>query len=203
MINIDLSRAPLIDRGHVFLQLEPATATALAKLPAINDRIDNALRFASMIGGDHEDRFRCALIRGTLTELVSVEDVQRGLVDDGRWKAPIVKLSSSGSPLLCIARELRNVEVHLGSSTVAHERRDLRWGDPDNPNDATNVKWSIRWIDNLNLSTFKKLKFYSNYNEREFEAALKWFDVAQRAWGITEILYRSISAYADELAPHC
>jgi hypothetical protein len=202
VIHIDLSRAPTIDKGHVFLQLDRATANTIAAWPEIDHRLDNALRFACMISGDHEQRFRCALIRATLTELVSVEDVQRALVANGRWKEPIIKLNSSADPLLCISRELRNIEVHIVSSTVAHERRKLLWGQHDKPEEATSVNWAVHWIDNLSLSNFQKLKFYSNYEQTAFESALKWFDAAQRDWGIVELLYRTISIYADELASH-
>jgi hypothetical protein len=202
LIHLDVCRAPAIDRGHAFLQLEPATANVLQKWPEIHVRLNNALRFACMISGDHQDTFRCALIRATLTELVSVEDVQRFLISEKRWMEPSVKLDSSRHPLLCIARELRNVEVHVSSSTIAQERRNLLWGRPDAPDEALDVNCAVQWIDNLDLNAFKKLKYFSRYDESAFDAALKWFNLAQRDWGIVELLYRAISIYGNELAAH-
>lgn len=204
MNRIHLAHAPTIDRGHVFLQLEDTVAQQLLEWPELHNRIDNSLRFACMVAGDHENFFRGALVRATLTELVSLEDVQRALHSAQKLKRNAVKLNSSGNPLLCVARELRNLEVHISTSTIAHERRDLLWGHPDNPDEARKVNWAVHWIDNLHLNAFKQLRFFSKYEQSEFDAALSWFDQSQRSWGIVELLYRCISIYAGELVGrHC
>lgn len=200
--DIDLAKAPNIGRGHVFLQLDTQHEQALVSHWELLDRIKNSLSFTRQIDGEHAPAFRAALIRATLAELVSLEDVQKTLLAAGRLMHDPLRLNASGNPLLCITRELRNVEIHLSSSEIASEKRDLLWGNAESPAEATPVNWSICWIDNIELSTFQRLNNYKFYDSVNFEKALAWFDSAQREWGITEILYRTTCTYASDLVDY-
>ena len=150
-ISMDFNNLTTIDRGHVFLTLEDSIKKSLGGEPEILDRIENSLEFIRKIGGANrnEDRFQCALIRAALTELVSIEDIQRTR-DNHRP-------NTSRHPLLCVVRELRNVQIHVLSAIIDDEKRRLCWGDFANPEEATAVNWTIRWIDNISIGDFEHL----------------------------------------------
>ncbi len=200
-ISIDFNNLTAIDRGHVFLSLEDSIKESLGVWPEFLDRIENSLEFIHRIGGEYKDRFRCGLIRAALTELVSIEDIQKKLIHN-RIVGHKHRLNTSRQPLLCVVRELRNIEIHISSATLADEKRQLLWGNIDNPREATPVKWTIRWIDNLSIRDFEQLRYFENYNRDEFDRALRWFDDNQRKWGIEEVMFRAISLYAHEIAHH-
>ena len=195
-ISMDFNNLTTIDRGHVFLTLEDSIKKSLGGEPEILDRIENSLEFIRKIGGANrnEDRFQCALIRAALTELVSIEDIQRTR-DNHRP-------NTSRHPLLCVVRELRNVQIHVLSAIIDDEKRRLCWGDFANPEEATAVNWTIRWIDNISIGDFEHLWKRKKYTRDDFVQALSWFDDNQRNWGIEEVLFRAISQYGREMANH-
>ena len=199
-IQINLSLLKPINCGHVFLTIADGIIEPLQSYPEILDRLTNSLAFVRRISGNYEDRFRCGLIRAALTELISVEDVQKTLVKNGSLFGKGRKMNDSGHPLLCIVRELRNLEIHLSSAKVNSNKKNFLWGNADNPAGATPVHWSIYYVDNLSLHQFQQLKNYRHYDSNQFASALKWFDQAQRCWGISEMLFRAISLFSDELA---
>jgi hypothetical protein len=194
---INISLAPVIDRGYVFFALDDTVRDQLSKYPQLLDRIQNSITF--LVTPHRDDRFHGALLRASLTELVSTEDVQRWL------GLPACRLNDSGSPLLSVSRELRNLEVHLSSSTITGEKRDLLWGNADDPENARPVNWEITWIDDLDISKFEKLRgFDKKYDRNEFKQALDWFDDVQKEWGIEEIVRRAIHEFAKKLiSRHC
>ena len=193
-ISMDFNNLSTIDRGHVVLTLDDSIKESLGVRPEILDRIENSLEFISKIGGDNKDRFRCGLIRAALSELFSIEDIQQT-----RHKH---RLNTSRQPLLCVVRELRNVQIHLSSAILDDEKRQILWGDIANPEEATAGKRAIRWIDNISIGDFEQLRYFPNYNLDDFVQALRWFDDNQRKWGIVEVLFRAISQYGREMADH-
>ncbi len=196
-IKLDLERLKPIDRGHVRLILEQNDKERLAQFPELLDRIENSLYFVSQIAGNHEERLRGGFLRAALTELASLEDVQKRQNSD-----PIRShmLTCSRHPLLCVVRELRNLEIHISSSSINHEKRNLFWGNVDGPANADAVCWSIYWIDNLSFEKFQRLRHVERYDKSDLEKALSWFDDVQRDWGISEIVFRAITEYARELS---
>jgi hypothetical protein len=194
---IDMSLAPVIDWGHVYPALEDTVRDQLSRYPRLLDRIQNSITFLLTTHRDHA--FHGALLRASLTELVSTEDVQRWL------GLPAHHLNDSGSPLLSVSRELRNLELHLSSPTITGENRDLLWGKAGDPENARPVNWEITWIDDLDISKFEELRgFDKKYDRNQFKQALDWFDDVQRKWGIEEIVIRAIHEFAKELiSRHC
>lgn len=193
-ISINLNDLFSVNYAHVFISLEPAIKNDLCGWPEVRDRLENAVEFARQIGGEVSDSFRTALLRAALTELCSIEDMQ---------PEPKHRLNSHGSPLLCVVRELRNLEVHVSTSPISNEERALKWGHMDNPNLAQDVNWHIYWVRDV-VGRFQIARNYKAgiYDTREFDQAANWFDSLQRRWGITEMLYRAANAYAEELLGH-
>ena len=199
-ISVDFNNPIVIDRGHVFLTLDDNIKESLGVWPEILDRVENSLDFIRRIDGEDKDRLRCGLIRAALAELVSIEDIQKK-TENGIIDGHTHKLNTSRKPLLCVVRELRNVEFHISSVVLADEKRKFEWGHIDSPEEATTVNWTISWIDNLSIGNFEQLRFFSkNYHRGEFVRALSWFNDNQRKWGIVEVMFQAISIYAREIA---
>ena len=200
-IKLDFGRLKRIKYGHAFLVLEQNDKERLAQYPELLDRIENSLHFASQIAGKYEKPLRGGFLRAALTELVSLEDVQKDVLKrPGSSPISPHKLTCSGHPMLCVVRELRNLEIHISSSSINREKRNLFWGNVDEPENADAVCWSICWIDNLSPTKFQDLNNFKQYDETEIEKALCWFEEEQRHWGIVEIVFRAITEYARELA---
>jgi len=193
-VPIDLSRLTDIDRAHVFLGVDDEIRPILERFPAILERVQNVIHFISQIGAHDVRENVCGYIRATLAEMVSIEDAQKDIV------SAVQLMTTSGNPLLCVVRELRNVEIHLSSVTLSSRNQPYLWGDIAKPGDATEVDIQIHWIDNIDIESFRKLRYYEKYDDSAFKVALSWFDKNQRCWGIGELLYRAISEYAMELA---
>ena len=200
MKQINLNLLETVDRAHVYLAIPDEVKDSLKGYPEILDRVLNSLEFLCRIDGDYHDRFRCALIRAALTELVSIEDVQDTLVNKGNW-AKKCMINDSGNPLLCVVRELRHYGIHISSMAVDMEKKDFMWGDFQKPSQATPVFGkNIYYVNNIFLCEFKKLKNYKTYDGKQLECALDWFNQTQKEWGITEMLYRAILLFSCELA---
>ena len=196
-ISLDFGRLEPIDQGHVFLVLEQNDKERLAQFPELLHRIENSLYFVNQIAGNYEERLRGGFLRAALTEVASLEDVQK------RQNSKPIRshmLTRSRHPLLCVVRELRNLEIHISSSSINHEKRNSFWGNVDEPANADAVCWSIYWIDNLSFERFQRLRYVNRYDKSDLEKALSWFDDVQRHWGISEIVFRAITEYARELS---
>jgi hypothetical protein len=196
---LDLQQLVRVDRGHVFLRLDKDVEDGLRILPEVRDRLLNALYFCGRIESDTENRLRGGYLRAALAELVSVEDTLYRLQRRNELRGEVRRLNHSSNPLLHIVRELRNLEIHLRSSTLDSEKRELLWGHVDKPEDATPVSWTIWWLDDLDLQAFEELNNFKRYDRAAFAKALAWFDQAQRQWGISELVLRAIKEYAREL----
>ena len=196
---LDLQQLVRIDRGHVFLRLDEDVENGLHIFPEVRDRLLNALHFCGHIESDTENRLRGGYLRAALAELVSVEDALYRLQRRNALPGEVRRLNHSSNPLLHIVRELRNLGIHLRSSTLDSEKRELLWGHVDRPEDATQVSWTLWWLDDLSLQAFEELNNFKRYDRTAFAKALAWFDEAQRQWGISELVLRAIKEYAREL----
>ncbi|MDD5359876.1 MAG: hypothetical protein PHI79_05200 [Sulfurovaceae bacterium] len=198
-IKIDMTLAPCIDRAHMFIILDEDLRQRLTLLPIFLDKLENSIKFAQMIGLKQKNSFRSALVRASTTELVTIEDIQQS----SKLNKSILRMNDTNNPLLCVIRELRNVDIHLSTSQISSVDRNFIWGHPDKPSEAKQISMSLYWIDNLNFDVFSKLRsFDQKYNKDEFKEALNWFDTVQREWGITELLLRTAHLYGEKLADH-
>jgi hypothetical protein len=196
---LDLSRLVEFDRMHVFMHLQEQVRARLESFPELLDRLDNALDFAAMVGGDHPPRFWAGAVRASLSELVAIDDLQKAMRHRHEL-ASVVSLPENGDPLLCTLRELRHMQLHLNSAIVAHEQRDLLWGNADDPTNAVPVRPKIYFITNLTPESFQHLRNARHYDARDLAAAVEWLDSMQKRWGITECIFRAVTTYSEALA---
>jgi hypothetical protein len=137
MLSINIHDFPTIDYGHVFVSLDEKVEKKLPTFPQTYSRAECAMRFCWFISGSEDtliyadlgrrNRLREGFLRASLAEFVAMEEtLVRDLVSANINKRAI-KITNSSNPLLHILRELRNLEIHLTSSTLSVEQRDVMW----------------------------------------------------------------------------
>jgi len=195
--NIDLSKKFNIQGISLFRQLGDSKYKSALSIEEINERILNSCMFSGKISVEQDQGFQCGLVRASIAELVSIEEL------------PVVKLHNAGKPfrlnttehpLLCIVKELRNLQMHLSSVQLSEFSKDLLCGRPDKPENAIPVTRELFFINNLKVSDFESLRNYNNYDVSQFKEALTWFDAEQKEWGISELLEQASYVYAESLS---
>ena len=76
-IQIDLHKLIPVVSGDVVPRIEKSVREKLAVFPEVLERLENSISFSVAITKEHPERYRSGLVRASLTELVSVEDVQK------------------------------------------------------------------------------------------------------------------------------
>lgn len=206
MLSINIYDFPTIDYGHVFVSLDEKVENKLPTFPQTYSRAECAMRFCWFISGgedtlfhadlDRRNRLREGFLRAALAEFVAMEETLVRDLDSININKPAIKIKNSSNPLLHILRELRNLEIHLTSSTLSAEQRNFMW----KPfGEERNITTNIWYIDNLHLSDFLQLRNAKNYDSVELEACVNHFLVEQKNWGICEMILRGINLYSEEI----
>lgn len=206
MQSINIYNFPTIDHGHVFVSLNEKVENKLPTFPQTYSRAECAMRFCWFISGgedtlfhgdlDRRNRLREGFLRAALAEFVSMEESLVRDLDNIDSTKPAIKINNSSNPLLHILRELRNLEIHLNSSTLSAEQRDFMW----KPfGEERNITTNVWYIDNLQLSDFLKLRNAKNYSLVELEVCVNHFLVEQKKWGIIEMIIRGVNSYSEEI----
>ncbi len=209
MIKLDISKFPDIQYGHVFFALDADAKIKLSKLPQTLARAEGAISFSLAINGSKElvkgvedpdiTRKRESKLRASLAEYVSMEEaLERDLQNTGIGTS-VLKINQSQNPLLHIMRELRNLEIHLNSSTLASVKKDYIWKVDGDEVPFTGNVW---YIDNLVDSSLLKLRNSKYYDPTELKNATAKFLKIQKEWGLSELLLRTIKEYCDNIISH-
>ena len=135
MQSINIHNFPTIYHGHVCASLNKKVQNKLHKFPQTYSRAECAMSFCWFISGGkdtlfHDDlnrrnRLREGFLRAALAEFVSMEETLIRDLDNTNSTKTAIKINNSSNPLLHILRELRNLEIHLNSSTLSAEQRDF------------------------------------------------------------------------------
>ena len=145
---------------------------------------------------NRRNRLREGFLRAALAEFVSMEETLIRDLDNTNSTKTAIKINNSSNPLLHILRELRNLEIHLNSSTLSAEQRDFMW----KPfGEERNVTTNVWYIDNLQPSDFLQLRNARNYNLTELEMCINRFLAEQKEWGIQEMIIRGVNSYSEEI----
>ena len=195
--NIDLSKIFNIERVSIFLELDDDKYKHAICIPEIQERLLNSCKFAGIIPVVKDQRYQCGLVRASIAELVSLEELP--IVRQHNADQPF-RLHSTEHPLLCIIKELRNLQLHLSSVEINGFKKNLLWGRQDNPEDAIPITKDIFFISNLEIADFISLRNYKRYDPIQFKNALAWFDTEQKKWGIAELLTQASYIYAQSLS---
>ena len=205
--NLDFSLVPDLSRSAVFYTMSDGLAARLRAFPEAYDRAWGTLHLGYNISGDettlrtHAEnlmRAREAHLRAALSEFVGMEAaLTRDLVrrHDGRTA---IKSSDTANPLPHIIRELRNLELHLHSSTMSVLEGTASWQPPDTP-DREEFPHHSWYIDNVGREALASLRNASLYHPAELRQLVDWFNEAQSVWGVAELIRLAVEDYGGRI----
>jgi hypothetical protein len=194
---IDLKQKFHIKSMSFFLQFDQERYLPATSIPQVSERLLNSCRFAGKIDDEDSTMMMCGLVRASISELVSIEELPQ--VKAQNHGKPFY-LPQTEHPLLCIVKELRNVQMHLSSIKIGKYDKEMYVGDPEKPEEGEPITRGICFIDNLNIGQFEALRNYKKYVPSEFSEALKWFDKEQKHCGISTLLIEAAYSYAESLS---
>jgi len=205
---LDFERLPNLESAPLFISLEPQLEAAIKTLPETSYRADAALHFCWFVSQDKEQlhaeehratRLREAFFRACLTEYRAMDEVlTRDLTAIGN-NSPPLKIHEVPNPLLHIMKELRNLEIHLTSSTLSPATIHVvaKW------ENRTIQHESTIWVtEPLTERNFKNLDNARYYDDVDIKAMVQWFNNAQQEWGVHNLAYHAINTYCKEIVTH-
>ncbi len=204
---LNLDNFPNIEHYNPFISLTKEIETKLSLFPQTFNRAQGSLRFCWFIIGDEQTLFtpdedsrnalRESFLRASLAEFVSMEQtLERDLENTGNRNSAI-KIYNSSNPLLPMLRELRNLEIHLTSSTLSAKKIELII--QQNNAEQQNIPVLIWYIDNLTPSDFLSTRNAKYYNPTELERAAGHFLDSQKKYGIKELILNGVTSYSEEI----
>ncbi len=185
----------------MFVSLPIELEEPINKLPETSARIEGALKFCWYISGDEKilhaeepkaTRRRESFFRASLAEYVSIEDtLKRDLVKLNKVKITdkTYRITDSKNPMLHIVRELRNLEIHLSSSQLSENKKDVVWCWKNEEHQHQKTIWTVN---DFTVEKFKNLRNAKYYSDKDIKEMVKWLNEAQNDWGIENIIFRSI-----------
>lgn len=195
-IKLDFSSLPSFERTSYFCCLELETEQELRPFSNVLERAQAAMRFCQHIGsgiaGDKEI-MGAACLRASLMELVGIEEVlPLDLRIRGRSEERLLIVDTS-SVLLIMLKELRNLNLHLANVQLRDEKRQaVSYRSIIAPQHHT---FEAQLIPSSELNGIRDLRNSKHFDPDELEAAIQWFDGAQRSWGIADVVQAGIETY--------
>lgn len=195
--SLSFDKLPKIEVGRAAFQLEEDLSQALVCMPLVYARLQNAMRFlyGSMQNSDYlrctesaASPLREGCLRAALTEIVSIEDMQKHDFMELGLKSEIIKLNSGDNPAWHMLRELRNLQVHLYQNHITPEPRDALWGNRERIEDATPINITIWTMEGIDLGAFKTLRNFRHYQTNDVARMIEWFNNSQAEWGVQELI---------------
>lgn len=195
--SLNFAKIPKIKVGRAVFRLEDDLSQALARMPLVYARLQNAMKFLywSM---QNSAFLRCnesaasplreGCLRAALTEIVSIEDMQTHDFIELGLNTETTKLNSEDNPSWHMLRELRNLQVHLRQNRLNPEPRDFLWGNSEVIEEATPITVSIWTIEGIDLDAFKTLQNSHRYQTNDAARMIEWFNRSQAEWGVQELI---------------
>ena len=204
MYNLDFTLLPDMSRGSVRTASGENTSRKLSVLTQTFDRAQSAMQLAYYLNSvetffSHADsKLRESFLRASLAEFVSMEETLiRDLKRNGITNKSIIKATDSANPLLHIVRELRNLEIHLHSSSIHTSRTKFYLPHQTEPDKDLEIDLDIWFIGDISITDFKHLRNSKRYNNNDIVDMLNWFNKSQKIYGIHEILRMAIQEYSE------
>ncbi len=203
MHSLDFNLLPTIDSAHTFCSIPDDLVTGLAALPETLCRAESAAsflgkqpthRWSSRPPQEDEDRKDEAFIRASLAEFVSMEDTLPRDLERIGLDRKAIRLNSSPHPLLHVLRELRNMEIHVRTSQVAHFPIRVLYGVDRVPGSFT-----VTHLTGITSAEFTRLRNAACYHPNDISRMITWFNDAQIRFGITELILRGIETHGRQI----
>lgn len=176
----DAAAFPAFEFGHI---IPPKINSSLVPNLDIFECLNSAVYLASQIelaeGSVHlrAEKIRNIYFRASLSELLRVEDLTKGL-------GKPFELKKTRDPLLHTIKLLRNYQVHIGTFTLRGGRTPVNW------NGDISIYESFI-ADNLLVKELRKLGSSKGYTDSQLEELLGLFDLHQQRFGVVQLLYNT------------
>jgi len=106
----------------------------------------------------------------------------------------------SKNPLLHFIHELRNFQVHLHSAELSAQSMTVLFAGPDLEPDPRTEHITKVWVTDplieSELTHWRNRKYYS---EADVSQMFAWFNEAQLAWGVADLVFRAVVSYCEEI----
>jgi hypothetical protein len=137
------------------------------------------------------------VLRAALMEFAGMEEA---LGSDLDGSSSPLQIRDTRNAMLVVLRELRNIQVHLVSTEFRAEKRRavLRWKGMEGEDHETEL--TALMIPRDDLEKLKDPRNSSRYEPQDFAKAVDWLADAQEHWGICDVVFRGIWAYAEAVA---
>ena len=196
----DFSLLPLMEYQGLLIKLDDDVEAGLARLSTLqetHDRARAALMFVYQVREKDEAWRNDARLRAGLNELYSMQDAAaRGFkLAPASPSAP--KLAESHNPLIHLMYILRHVNVHTTPLPSTVEQITVTFRPNTAPEEMTYGEVVLSQLTISDLLRSNEIKQY--YERADLQAATDWLMNAQRAFGISEVFSKGISAYGREL----
>jgi hypothetical protein len=203
MNNLNFTKLVVIeDKRPVFYQLGSKREHALRNFLNVLERANCSLYFSAKFYSEANIEIKKGLLRGAIAEFVSIEEViSLDIIRNQIQMAPL-KISTTSNPIFHLIKQLRNYNIHLGSSIVNYtEPKSLIRASIDDFQNGTGYKYEEEQpiIDNLSLTEFNKLRDSNRYSEHDKLEMINWFNSNQRIWGVGHLFYLAVLQYCDDI----
>ncbi len=190
---VDFSLACDLSWGHLIRKLKPELNAKLAQFPETHDRAVGAFWFSHLLDGEPLGlKQRESYLRAGLAEFVSMQDSLARDLKHAQISAQPLKIRECQEPEVHIFQYLRNLELHLQTSQVVSGRMNVVAGE----NELEITTW---FIGDLDFALVAEARNAAWYSEPDLRSLVEWFNNAQKAWGIDELLRRAVIAYATRI----
>ncbi|MEO8149817.1 MAG: hypothetical protein ABI723_19415 [Bacteroidia bacterium] len=206
MNKLDFGQLPILDNKRPLLcQLGDKRINSLKKFNNVFERADSALYFTAKFHSESNEIIKKALLRAAVSEFVSIEEAIK--IDSEINNISVVPLliRKTENPLLHIVKQLRNYNIHLGSSVLDYTEETRRiFGTTEDFSNGIGYDYTDKEaiISNLDIIEFNKLKDAPCYFDKDKIDIIKWFNHNQIKWGVGHLIYLATLDYCDIIISH-
>jgi hypothetical protein len=200
---LDFQQLPLLDNKRSWLcNLGDERTKSLNSFMQVFERADCALYFTAKFHSENNEIVKKGLLRAAISEFVSIEEVIKIDSEINNISLSPLLIIMTENPLLHIVKQLRNYNIHLGSSVIDYTEGTKRtFGTFDQFESGTGYEYtdSEAIITNLDISKFNKLKDAKHYDEQDKINIINWFNQNQTRWGVDHLIYLATLDYCDRI----
>lgn len=203
MNKLDFRQLPVLDNKRSWLcDLGDNRKNSLVIFKHVFERASCALHFTSKFHSEDDEIIKKGLLRAAISEFVSMEEVLKIDSDINNISLDPLLIINTENPLLHIVKQLRNYNIHIGSSIIDYASETKRiFGTIEDFEKGTGYEYTDREavISNLDIAEFNKLKDAKKYYQSDKIKIIEWFNQNQIKWGVDHLIYLAILDYCDEI----
>lgn len=203
MNKLDFRQLPVLDNKRSWLcNLGDNRTNSLTIFKHVFERANCALYFTAKFHSENNEIVKKGLLRAAISEFVSMEEVLKIDSDINNISLSPLLIIKTENPLLHIVKQLRNYNIHIGSSVIDYTEETKRtFGTFEDFVKSTGYEYTDREavITNLDIAEFNKLKDAKYYDLSDKINIIDWFNQNQIKWGIDHLIYLAILDYCDKI----